>query len=360
MLTNFISLFQALITGSIPIIIVKITYVLLLIIFFISIISWTYRRALCVFDAGWASYSIRNVFRLTFCLIFLLLCSFSVISLFDPTISYQANPYMIFVISMNALYTVTTLSSNYITGYKKQRILTNTFIFATWCISMISLFLLSIKPSCLCRSALYETSLSSFGLVMYKKLNPFFLGPSSKVYSIVFTSFINLFNAICITALVIFSHKIELLKSKLVSFKYIIAINSLILARDAAYFILKFSPLSTNKMAEKVIGSLITILLLFTTYFFIRFIQCEGKYDKNLKRKRVKSIKQDLNEIISDFSKIDTSKEYNNCKKRVYSLARRIQILDIKIDITKLIKIKNPKLRNDFMKMVQEVIFIEQ
>lgn len=360
MIENIVSLLGALITGSIPLVVVKIVYVALLVIFFISIVSWTYRRALCVFDAGWASYSIRNLLRLTFCLIFLLLCVFSTIGLFSPNIKYVSNPYMIFVISINALYTINTLGSSYITQHKKARIITNTFIFASWCISMVALFLLSIKPSELCQSALYETTLADFGIALYRKLNPFFINTNNKFYSIFFTTYINVFNGICVVTLCTFSNIIEKIKNKLFSLKYLIIINSLIIIRDTLFFLLKFTSLSENIIYKNFVGISISLGLLASTFFFIRFIQCEGKYDKNLKKKRVKTIKRDLYEITQDFCGITNVKEYNMCKRRIFNLTRRIKILNIKIDITKLVKIKNPELQNKFLEMVQEALMSEK
>lgn len=347
---------KSLVLGTIPAIVIKILYVTLLIVFFINVVSWTYRRALCVFDAGWASYSIRNLFRLVFCLIFDMLCIFSLSGTFITTQKFLANPYMIFVISVNALYTVTMLGSSYLEGYKKARIVTNTLIFSSWCISIVSLYFLSIRPSNICILALHEKTLWEFGLSIYKKLNPFYLGDLSNFYSIFFTVYINLYNIICMLALIIFTKLIPKLKNKLMSFKYIFLINITVLIRDILYYILQGLITKLSPLTVKIIGSSISILLIVTTLCFIKFIQCEGKYDKNLKKKQVKEIKKDLIEIISDFENAKDDKEFNFSKKRLNSLLRRIEILNIKIDITKYAKFNEPCVEEEFLKIIQKKV----
>lgn len=338
---------------------VKSIYALILIYATIQIIAWTWRRITILNDLS--HFSMSAVFKLGYCLIFLVLTLISLSNLFMPKSSFRAHPYMILIMSTNLLYVNTTLGTSFFKDYKKSRLITCSILFTAWCvvgtiIFISGIFAVGIVPFTLTNL----NSFISFGWEIYGKITPFWLANSNNSYIFGATIAANVFNIICLLILLIYSKLIPDLKSKLYSWKYLFCIDIFLVLRDIAYLTFNLSHYEiANNFATNIIGCILSITVFATAIFYSLFIRSEGKYDRNLKRQRVKILKKDLNTIIEDFNKSKMLSEKVECVRRLKYLILRNKIMESKLDIIILTKKKSPGLYSHFLALTNEEITLE-
>lgn len=356
MLSNFIeSAKQFLIAKNFGIF--KCLYLILLVYTAVQILIWTYRRLAILIEMK--QFSMGAMFKLGYCLIFLLLTALSISNLFTSANTYRANPYIILIMSINLLYLDTTLSSNRIKEHKRSRLIVNSLMFAVWGIFGTIIFILgvsSVQKIPLC----FSNSIASFGWEIYGKTTPFWNYGEGKYFTYITIVISNIFNFLCLLFLVIYSKIIPEIKQKLYSWKYILCIDLFILIRDLCYVSFKAGGYSPNgSIPSNIMGITFSICIFIIGILFLLFIRSEGKYDKNLKKLRKKTLMKDFNNVVTDYSKAKNLGDKVECVRRLKYLILRSNILETKIDIVKEVQKKSPGLYNQFTLLTNEEITLD-
>lgn len=334
----------------------KVIYLLILLYAIYQIVTWTWRRVMILIDLK--TFSMGAVFKLSYCLIILCLTLVSLSNVLTPSTSYRAHPYIILIMSTNLIYVATSLGTNYYRNHKKSRLIANSILFSLWCILGTFIFIISITS--VKRIPLsFTNTLCSFGWEIYGKTYPFWHHGNVEVYVITTSILSNIFNFLCLLTLWIFTRVIPEMKLKLYSYKYLLCINILIFIRDLAYFSYCMVDSGIGYIAYNVTGIILAICILATAVLYSLFIRSESKYDRNLKKQRVKTLKRDLNTIINDFDQSKSLTEKVECVRRFKYLVLRGKIMESKIDLVKEVQHKSPGLYAHFTSLTNEEITIE-
>lgn len=339
--------------------ILKILYVGILVYAALQILFWTWRRLSILIDLK--HFSMAAVFKLAYCVIFLILTLMSLSNVFASGKSFKAHPYIILIMSTNFLYVNTTLGTSFFKKHKKSRLVTCSILFTAWCVIGTIIFISNIfSVGRTPYSLVGLNDFVSFGWEIYGKITPFWL--MSKDNSYIFGAGIaaNVFNMVCLLILIIYSKIIPEIKSKLYSWKYLFFIDLFLILRDLSYVVFHFSGFEIGvNFPTIIIGSILSATIIGTATFYSLFIRSEGKYDRNLKRQRVKTLKKDLNTIISDFDNSQILSDKVECVRRLKYLILRNKIMESKLNVVQLTKRKSPGLYSHFIALTNEEITLE-
>lgn len=336
--------------------ILRFLYFLVLLYSFIQTISWTWRRIQVLLDMKQLSMS--AIFKLFYCLIFLVFTMTSIGNLIAPRDVYRAYPFMILIMSINLLYLITSLASNYYKELKKLRLLICSFMLAIW--SLVGTFTFTINISQVRQipyTIAFSNSGASLGWELFGKILPFWTDGIALTYTNISLLILNIFNFICLSIIIVFSRLIPKLKIKLYSFKYLFYIDILILLRDLSFKVFTKADYSYQEcLSATIMGIALCMFSFAISIFYACFIRSEGKYDRNLKKLRRQTLKKDINNIIKDFNNSDTLRERVECVSRLRYLIARNHILETKVNVEQEVKVKCPSLYAHFKTLSNDEI----